>query len=60
MPVFSDSLPKYCRHKASGQAYVWVNEKRHYLGVFGTPASKEAYSRFIAELAVNPILTCPR
>jgi hypothetical protein len=57
MIVNSALLPKYCRHKASGQAYVWVNKKRHYLGVYGTPESKKAYSRFIAELAINPIST---
>jgi hypothetical protein len=53
MTANSGSLPKYCRHKASGQAYVWVNKKRHYLGVFGTTTSKEVYSRIIAELSAN-------
>ena len=59
MTTVYSTLPRYCRHKASGQAYVWVNKKRHYLGVFGSAESKERYSRFIAELAVNPIPSSP-
>jgi len=43
------SLPKYCKHKGSGQAYVKLDGKRHYLGVYGTPESKAKYARLIAE-----------
>ena len=55
MSVVSSSVPKYRHHKGSGQAFVQVKGKRHYLGSYGSPKSKEAYSRFIAELAVNPV-----
>ena len=53
MPSVSFSIPKYRRHKGTGQSFVQVNGKRHYLGKFGTPESKQRYSRFIAELAVS-------
>jgi integrase len=55
MAVVSFSVPKYRHHKGSGQAFVQVKGKRHYLGVYGSPKSKEAYSRFVAELAASPI-----
>jgi hypothetical protein len=55
MPPVSFSLPKYRHHKGSGQAFVQIKGKRHYLGTYGSPKSKEAYSRFVAELAVNPV-----
>jgi len=57
MAVVSFSVPKYRHHKGSGQAFVQVKGKRHYLGTFGSPKSKEAYSRFIAELAASPVTT---
>jgi integrase len=41
-------IPKYRRHK-SGQARVTLEGKTHYLGKFGTAASKEAYNRLIQE-----------
>jgi len=57
MSVVSSFVPKYRRHKGSGQAFVQIKGKRHYLGPYGSPKSKEAYSRFIAEMAVNPVAT---
>jgi integrase len=57
MSVVSVSIPKYCRHNASGRAYVKIHGKRHYLGRYGTPESKERYARFVSELAVNPVVT---
>ncbi len=60
MSGVSSSIPKYRHHKGSGQAFVQIKGKRHYLGSFGSPKSKEAYSRFVAELAVNPVTSpCP-
>jgi integrase len=59
MAVVSVSVPKYRHHKGSGQAFVQVKGKRHYLGSFGSPKSKEAYARFVAELAVNSVATLP-
>lgn len=53
MPSRSASLPKYRHHKGSGQAFVQIRGHRHYLGVWGSPKSKERYSRFVAELAVS-------
>jgi hypothetical protein len=55
------SVPKYRHHKGSGQAFVQVRGKRHYLGPYSSPKSKERYSRFVAELAAQrtttPIVT---
>lgn len=46
--------PSYRRHKASGKAVVTLAGKDHYLGVFGSPESKQLYKRLLAEyLAVN-------
>ncbi len=44
-----DRLPTYRHHKPSGQAFVELNGKRHYLGKFGTPRSRAEYKRMIAE-----------
>src|SRR5207244_407068 len=33
----------------TGQAYVTLNGKEHYLGLFGTPESKDAYDSLIAQ-----------
>jgi integrase len=49
MPRLSQSLPKYRKHKASGQAVVNLNGRDHYLGPHGTKASKAQYDRLIAE-----------
>lgn len=51
------SVPKYRHHKGSGQAFVQVKGRRHYLGKWDFPESKERYSRFVAELAVSPART---
>ena len=51
------SVPKYRRHKGSGQAFVQVHGKRHYLGRYGTPKSKERYARFVAELSAQRTTT---
>ena len=51
------SVPKYRHHKGSGQAFVQVNGHRRYLGKWDSPKSKEAYARFVAELAVIPTAT---
>ena len=41
----SKSVPKYCKHRASGQAVVTLNGHDHYLGPHGTRASKVNYDR---------------
>jgi integrase len=49
MPSNPDRIPKYRHHRPSGQAVVTLDGKDQYLGVHGTPASREAYNRLIAE-----------
>lgn len=39
--------PKYCLHKATNQAYATINGKVVYLGVYGSPESREAYDEQI-------------
>ena len=55
MPRRSGKVPSYTKHKASGQAVVRINGKDHYLGVYGTPESHDAYERLIAEWRVAQI-----
>ena len=49
MPRLSDSLPKYRKHKATGQAVVTLNGRDFYLGPHGTAASKLEFDRLIGE-----------
>ena len=49
MPRQPGTVPKYCRHKASGRAVVRINGRDHYLGSYGSPESHERYARLIAE-----------
>lgn len=49
MPKLSKSLPKYQKHRASGQAVVKLYGRCHYLGPHGTAASKREYDRLVAE-----------
>ncbi|WP_430454211.1 tyrosine-type recombinase/integrase [Rhodopirellula europaea] len=53
MPKLSKSLPKYRKHKASGQAVVNLGGKDHYLGPHGTKTSKAEYDRLLAEWLAN-------
>jgi integrase len=50
MPKLIHRVPKYALHKATGQAVVKHKRKLTYLGRFGSPESKQAYTRFIANL----------
>jgi hypothetical protein len=45
----SDFVPSYRKHKATGQAVVTLNGKDHYLGRYGSAASKAEYDKLIAE-----------
>jgi hypothetical protein len=47
------AVPKYCKHKASGQAVVNIGGNDHYLGRHGTKASLAEYDRLIAEWMAN-------
>ncbi|MAT69910.1 MAG: integrase [Planctomycetaceae bacterium] len=50
MPRISGhSVPKYRKHRASGQAVVTINGHDHYLGPHGTKASRIEYDRLITE-----------
>lgn len=49
MPRLVQSVPKYRKHRASGQAIVEINCRRHYLGPHGSKASKIEYDRLITE-----------
>ncbi len=53
MHATARSVPSYRHHKPTGQAVVTLNEKDLYLGKYGTPESKEAYNRQIAEWLSN-------
>ena len=49
----SKSLPKYRKHKASGQAVVTLCGRDFYLGPHGTKASQVEYDRVIGEWLAN-------
>ena len=49
--------PKYC--KLNGQAVVYYQRKTHYLGRHGSPESKTAYARFLAEIQANSTIIQP-
>lgn len=49
MPRLIRSTPKYRRHRASGQAVVTLDGVDHYLGKYGTKASRDEYDRLIGE-----------
>jgi hypothetical protein len=48
MPGRPRRIPSYCRHKASGQAYLTLGGREVYLGVYGSPESHEKYARLTA------------
>ena len=53
--VPKSKIPSYRLHKSSGQALVTLNYRDYYLGVHGSPESKQEYDRLIAEY-----LSCQR
>jgi integrase len=53
MPRLTGSVPKYRKHKASGQAFVELGGHRHYLGPHGTKASHREYDRLVGEWLAN-------
>ena len=53
MPYARKQLPKYCRHKTSGRAFVRIGGKMYYLGKYGSEASRKEYDRIIAEFVAN-------
>ena len=53
MPRLTKSVPKYRKHRASGQAVVVLNRQDFYLGPHGTRTSRREYDRLIAEWLAN-------
>ena len=53
MPRLINALPKYRKHRASGQAIVTLSGVDHYLGPHGTKTSKRQYDRLMAEWLEN-------
>jgi integrase len=53
MPHLRKQLPKYCLHKASKRAFVRIGGKMHYLGEYGSAASRREYDRIIAEFVAH-------
>ena len=49
MPKPSNSLPRYRKHRASGQAVVSIAGRDHYLGPHNSKASRLQYDRLISE-----------
>jgi integrase len=49
MPSLVNAVPKYRKHKASGQAVVTIGGVDHYLGPFSSKASRIEYDRVIGE-----------
>jgi integrase len=58
MPKLKNRPPKYCKLKQ--YAVVYSAGKIHYLGLYGSDASKTAYARFVAENRVSPLLYLPK
>ena len=48
MPRLPQAVPKYQKHRASGQAVVRLNGQDFYLGPHGTKPSKLEYDRVIS------------
>jgi len=60
MPKITAAVPKYCHHKASGQAVVTICSKDHYLGPWKSKASQIEYDRLVTEwiAAGHPTVRC--
>lgn len=52
--------PKYGRHKASGQACVYVNGREVYLGKHGSPKSHERYREFVEKWLAEQAEAAPK
>ena len=60
MPRLTTSLPKYRKHKASGQAIVNLDGSDFYLGPYGSQASRREYDRLVGEWQQNGRRLPPR
>ena len=61
MPKNPNKPPKYSKLKSGKNVYavVFHQGKTIYLGAYGSPESKVAYARFIAEHKQNPEIAIP-
>ena len=57
MPKLNNRPPKYS--KMGNYAVVYYGGKPHYLGRYGSPESKVAYARILAEIQANPSVPLP-
>ncbi len=53
MPRLTSKPPKYCKHKASGQAIVTLDGHDFYLGPWRSKSSFVEYDRLIGEWLEN-------
>ena len=53
------SMPKYRKHKASGQAIVTLSGVDHYLGQHGSAASRKSTTSSFAS-GIRPVSATPR
>ena len=53
MPKLTVAVPKYRKHRASGQALVTINGRDHYLGPHKSKASKLEYDRLVNQWLVT-------
>jgi len=53
MPRLQNAVPKYRKHRASGQAVVTLAGKDHYLGRYNTQSSRMLYKRLVGEWLVS-------
>lgn len=44
------AVPAYRLHKGTGQAVVYIDRREHYLGVHGSPESRQKYAEIISHL----------
>jgi len=58
MPRLLDGVPRYRKHRASGQAIVNLSGKDFYLGPHGTKVSHQEYDRVVAEWLARIIHAC--
>ena len=49
MPRRTNSVPRYCKHKASGQAVVKIQGRTYYLGKWKSKASRGEYDRLVGD-----------
>ncbi|MBA4104971.1 MAG: site-specific integrase [Pirellula sp.] len=60
MPRLIEALPRYRKHRGSGQAIVTLGGRDFYLGPHGTKASRHQYDRLVCEWLANgrqPLVT---